>query len=240
MSLNQGKGEIKMIYENITDLIGNTPLYKLDNITPNVNILVKLEMFNPGGSIKDRIAREMIENAEKNNILKPNGTIIEPTSGNTGIGLALVGAQKGYNVILTMPETMSQERRKLLKAYGASLILTDGKKGMKGAIVKAERLAEKNDDYFIPRQFKNQDNFKAHEETTAREIINDIDSKIDYLVVGVGTGGTLTGVGNILKEQYPEIKIIAVEPEKSAVLSGEKAGSHGIQGIGAGFIPEVL
>ena len=231
-----------MIYDNITQLIGKTPLLNLSRIDlpTNTRLLVKLEMFNPGGSVKDRIARQMVEKAEKNGQLKPGGTIIEPTSGNTGIGLALVGAERGYNVILTMPDTMSQERRSLLKAYGAELILTPGEDGMKGAIDKAEKLAEENEDYFIPRQFENSANPEAHQETTAKEIIKNVDGKIDYLVVGVGTGGTLTGVGSILKEHYPEMEIIAVEPEGSAVLSGEEAGPHGIQGIGAGFIPNIL
>ncbi len=230
------------IYNNSSELIGNTPIVKLNKMTPdsNIEILVKLESYNPGGSIKDRIAKNMIEKAEKNGKLKPGGTIVEPTSGNTGIGLAVIGAERDYNVILVMPETMSIERRSLLKAFGADLILTPGKQGMKGAINKAEELINNNKSYFMPRQFDNQANPEAHIKYTAQEIINDIDGKIDFFTAGVGTGGTITGIGSELKKLNNNTKIVAVEPEKSAVLSGQNPGPHKIQGIGAGFIPNIL
>ena len=229
------------IYENASELIGNTPLIKLNSVvdedTPE--ILVKLEMFNPGSSVKDRIAYHMVKKAEIRGKLKPGGTIIEPTSGNTGIGLALMGAARGYKVILTMPESMSEERRKLLKALGAELILTPGEQGMNGAIEKATKLSEEKG-YYMPQQFKNPANPEIHRRTTAREILKETEGKIDYFVAGVGTGGTITGVGEVLKEENPDVKIIAVEPKESAVLSGNKAGPHSIQGIGAGFVPEIL
>ena len=230
------------IFENTANLIGNTPMIKLKNLNTNndSHLYVKLEMFNPGSSVKDRIALNMIQEAEKAAKIKPGATIVEPTSGNTGIGLALIGAAKNYNVILTMPDTMSKERRMLLKGFGAELILTPGEEGMKGAIQKAEELVTKNDDYYMPQQFTNPANPAIHRQTTAREILADLDKKIDYFVAGVGTGGTITGVGETLKEKYPHINIIAVEPKDSAVLSGREAGPHEIQGIGAGFIPEVL
>ncbi|MFW6034837.1 MAG: cysteine synthase A [Halothermotrichaceae bacterium] len=230
------------IYENVTELIGNTPILKLNSLTSSdeAQILLKIEKNNPGGSIKDRICSSMIKTAEENGKLKPGGTIVEPTSGNTGIGLALIGAAKGYKVILTMPESMSVERRKILKAYGAKIVLTPGENGMKGAIDKAREIAEENENTFIPQQFQNKANPKIHRKTTAREIIEDTEGNIDYFVAGVGTGGTLTGVGEILKEEIDKIQIIAVEPDNSAVLSGEGPGPHKIQGIGAGFIPDVL
>lgn len=230
------------IYNNSSELIGNTPIVKLNKVTPDsdIEIFVKLESYNPGGSIKDRIAKNMIDEAEKKGKLKPNGTIVEPTSGNTGIGLAVIGAEREYNVILVMPDTMSKERRSLLKAFGAELILTPGKMGMKGAIKKAENLVNNNESYFMPRQFENPANPAAHIKYTAKEIINDIDGKIDYFTAGVGTGGTITGIGSKLKKINNKTKIVAVEPEKSAVLSGKKPGPHKIQGIGAGFIPEIL
>src|SRR6056297_697487 len=236
------EGDKMTIYNNSSELIGNTPMVKLNKMTPdsNIEILVKLESYNPGGSIKDRIAKNMIEKAEKNGKLKPGGTIVEPTSGNTGIGLAVIGAERDYNVILVMPETMSIERRSLLKAFGADLILTPGKKGMKGAINKAEELINNNKSYFMPRQFDNQANPEAHIKYTAQEIINDIDGKIDFFTAGVGTGGTITGIGSELKKLNNNTKIVAVEPEKSAVLSGQNPGPHKIQGIGAGFIPNIL
>lgn len=225
------------IYNNVTELIGNTPMIK---VKEDPNILLKLERSNPGGSVKDRICYSMIKAAEESGRLKAGGTIVEPTSGNTGIGLALIGAARGYKVILTMPDTMSVERRKLLKAYGAELVLTPGAEGMKGAINKAKELVTENDNYFMPQQFENPANPEIHRKTTAREILEDTGRKIDYFVAGVGTGGTLTGVGEVLKEENPEIQVIAVEPADSAVLSGEEPGPHKIQGIGAGFIPEVL
>lgn len=227
------------IYNDVSQLIGNTPLVKL-NMKTNPTILLKLEFFNPGGSIKDRICLNMIKEAEKTGRLPEGGTLVEPTSGNTGIGLAMLGAARGYRVILVMPETMSQERRRLLKAYGADLILTPGDKGMKGAIEKAEEIVRDNKGYFMPGQFDNPANPEAHRRTTAEEILIDTDGKIDYFVAGVGTGGTLTGTGEILKERLPDVKVVAVEPSGSAVITGEEPGSHGIQGIGAGFIPEVL
>lgn len=235
---------INRVANSITELIGNTPLVKLNRIVDedSANLYLKLEFFNPGGSVKDRIALAMIEDAEKSGKLKKGATIIEPTSGNTGIGLALVAAAKGYKSILVMPETMSIERRNLLKAYGAELILTPGPEGMGGAIRKAEQLALENEDYFIPQQFKNQANPEVHRQTTAQELLDQGEQigGIDAIISGIGTGGTITGVGEVLKERYPNIKIIAVEPSASPVLSGGKPGPHKIQGIGAGFIPETL
>ena len=229
------------INENILNLIGKTPLVRLNRVNKgDAEVLVKVEYFNPGGSVKDRIAFAMIEKAEKDGIINSDTVIIEPTSGNTGIGLALVSAVKGYRLILTMPETMSLERRTLLKAYGAELVLTPGSEGMKGAIKKAEELKEQYGNAFIPQQFKNLANPQIHRITTAQEVINDTDCKIDIFVAGVGTGGTLTGVGEELKKINPDVKIVAVEPEASAVLSGEAPGPHRIQGIGAGFVPDVL
>lgn len=230
-----------MIYNKIFETIGNTPIIRLQNVLSNemAQVYVKLEYFNPGGSIKDRIALSMIEDAEKKGLLKPNGTIIEPTSGNTGIGIAMIGASKGYRVIIVMPETMSIERRKLIKAFGAEIILTEGSKGMRGAVEMAEKLAAENG-YFMPLQFNNESNPLAHMETTAREIIKQTEGKLDVFVCGVGTGGTITGVGRVLKREIPNIKIIAVEPKDSPVLSGGTAGPHKIQGIGAGFIPKIL
>ncbi|MCI5970590.1 MAG: cysteine synthase A [Oscillospiraceae bacterium] len=232
------------IYEKITDLIGGTPLLELKNYEKSKNlsakILAKLEYFNPAGSVKDRIAKKMIDEAEKSGALKPNSVIIEPTSGNTGIGLASVAAARGYKIILTMPETMSVERRNLLKAYGAKLVLTDGAKGMKGAIEKAKELAAETPDSFIPGQFTNMANPAAHLETTGPEIWNDTDGNVDIFVAGVGTGGTLSGVGEYLKSKNPNVKIVAVEPSGSPVLSKGTPGPHKIQGIGAGFVPDTL
>lgn len=225
-----------MMHENILHTIFNTPLVRLHKINPN--IYAKMESFNPGGSVKDRIALAMIEDAEERGILKAGDTLIEPTSGNTGIGLAIVAAVKGYRLILTMPESMSIERRKLLKAYGAELILTPAEKGMKGAVAEAQRTADENG-YFQPRQFANPSNPEIHRKTTAVEILRDLD-RIDFFVAGVGTGGTITGAGEVLKHANPDCKIIAVEPDDSAVLSGDAPGPHKIQGIGAGFVPEVL
>ena len=232
------------IYRRITDLIGGTPLLELVNYERKnkleATLLAKLEYFNPAGSIKDRIAMAMLDDAEAKGLLKPGAVIIEPTSGNTGIGLAAVGAARGYRVILTMPETMSVERRNLLKAYGAELVLTDGSKGMKGAIAKAQELAEATPGSFIPGQFNNPANPEIHRRTTGPEIWADTEGKVDIFVAGVGTGGTITGVGEYLKSQKPEVKVVAVEPAGSPVLSQGRSGPHKIQGIGAGFVPETL
>lgn len=230
------------IYQSILETIGDTPIVKLNHMTTSemAEIYVKVESFNPGGSVKDRIALRMIEDAEHSGKLTAGMTIIEPTSGNTGIGLAMVGAAKGYPVTLVMPETMSVERRKLMQAYGADLVLTPGADGMKGAIAKANELAEKNG-WFVPAQFDNPANPKVHEETTAKEIVNAFEKNgLDAFVAGVGTGGTITGVGNELKRMYSDIKIYAVEPEESPVLEGGQSGPHKIQGIGAGFVPSIL
>lgn len=232
------------IYKGSTGLVGNTPLVELVNIEKDKNlkarVLVKLEYFNPAGSVKDRIAKAMIEAAEKEGKLKEGSVIIEPTSGNTGIGLASVAASKGYRVILTMPETMSVERRNMLKIYGAEVELTEGSKGMKGSIARAQELAESIENSFIPSQFANPVNPKIHEETTGPEIWNDTDGEVDIFISGIGTGGTISGVGHFLKSKKPDVKVIAVEPQDSAVLSGAKPGPHKIQGIGAGFIPDTL
>ncbi len=231
-------------YERITDLIGGTPLLKFTNYSKikqlGATVYGKLEYFNPAGSVKDRVAKAMIDDAESKGILKPNAVIIEPTSGNTGIGLASVAASRGYKIILTMPETMSVERRNLLKAYGAQLVLTDGSKGMKGAIEKAQELAAETPNSFIPSQFTNGANPTAHFNTTGPEIWEDTDGKVDIFVAGVGTGGTISGVGEYLKSKNPNIKVVAVEPATSPVLSKGTAGPHKIQGIGAGFVPEIL
>ena len=232
------------IYTSADQLIGHTPLMELTHIEKNENlaakVLAKLEYFNPAGSVKDRIAKAMIDDAEAKGVLKPGSVIIEPTSGNTGIGLASVAAARGYRIIIVMPETMSVERRQLMKAYGAELVLTEGAKGMKGAIAKADELSHEISNSFVPGQFVNAANPKAHFETTGPEIYEDTDGKVDIFVAGVGTGGTITGVGQYLKSKLPNVKVVAVEPATSAVLSTGVAGAHKIQGIGAGFVPEVL
>lgn len=243
--INYRIGEIIMrVYESFTDLIGNTPILELKGIEKNeslqAKILAKLEYFNPAGSVKDRVAKSMIDDAEERGLLKPGSVIIEPTSGNTGIGLSAVAAARGYRIIITMPETMSIERRNLMKAYGAELVLTEGSKGMKGAIAKAEELASEISDSFIPSQFTNPANPAAHVATTGPEIWHDTDGNVDIFVAGVGTGGTLSGVGAYLKSQNPDVKIVAVEPASSPVLSQGRAGAHKIQGIGAGFVPDAL
>lgn len=230
-----------MVHDNILSTVGGTHHVRLNRVVGDdaAEVIVKVEYFNPGGSVKDRIAKYMIEDAEDKGVLKPDSIIVEPTSGNTGIGLALVAAVKGYRLKLTMPDTMSLERRKILKAYGAELVLTEGAKGMKGAIDKAAELGSSDDHVFIPQQFKNRANVRAHVETTAQEILSDVGVP-DAFVAGVGTGGTITGVGSVLKQKNPDVKVYAVEPETSAVLSGDGPGPHKIQGIGAGFIPEIL
>lgn len=233
-----------MVYEKITDLIGGTPLLELAKLKKaerlQARVIAKLEGFNPAGSAKDRVAKAMLDDAEERGLLKPGGTVIEPTSGNTGIGLAAASAVRGYQTILTMPDTMSVERQNLLKAYGAKIVLTEGAKGMQGAIDKAQELAKEIAGSFIPGQFVNQINAKAHYKTTGPEIWEDTQGDVDIFVAGVGTGGTITGTGAYLKEKKPDVQVIAVEPKGSPVLSGGEKGSHGLQGIGAGFVPEIL
>lgn len=232
------------IYKNISELVGKTPLLEISNFSKSqnieANIFAKLEYLNPAGSIKDRVAKQMIDDAEKSGILKEGSVIIEPTSGNTGIGIAAIGVSKGYRVIITMPDTMSIERRKILSAYGAELVLTEGSKGMKGAIEKAEELSKEFENSFIPGQFVNPSNPKAHENTTGPEIWNDTDGNVDILVAGIGTGGTISGIGKYLKEKNPNIKVIGVEPYGSPFITKGTAGPHGLQGLGAGFIPDIL
>ncbi|TCO80084.1 cysteine synthase A [Marinisporobacter balticus] len=230
------------VANSIIELIGNTPMVKLNKLVgkDDAEVYLKLEFFNPGSSVKDRVALNMIEIAEKEGKLKKGAVIIEPTSGNTGIGLAMIGASKGYKVILVMPETMSIERRKLLKAFGADIILTDGALGMKGAIDKATEIVKNNPSYFMPQQFENVENPQAHRNTTALEILKQMDNQLDLFISAVGTGGTITGVGEVLKEANKDVKVVAIEPKNSPVLSGGKPGAHKIQGIGAGFIPDIL
>lgn len=234
-----------MKYESILETIGNTPVVKINPLFPEVvkkgiDVWIKLEKTNPGGSIKDRIGLAMIEDAEKKGLLKKGGTIIEPTSGNTGVGLAMVAASKGYRLILTMPESMSVERRKLMALYGAELVLTPKEKGMKGAIERARELITENPGSWMPMQFENQSNVEVHKRTTAKEVLADFPNGLDYIITGVGTGGHITGVGEVLKEKFPKIKVLAVEPTDSPVLSGGAPGPHPIQGIGAGFVPAIL
>lgn len=230
------------VVNNITELIGNTPMIKLNKLVgkEDAEVYLKLEFFNPGSSVKDRIALNMIETAEREGKLKKDSVIVEPTSGNTGIGLAMIGAAKGYKVILVMPETMSIERRKLLKAFGAEVVLTDGAKGMNGAIDKANEIVNSNPSYFMPQQFENPTNPEAHRNTTGLEILKQMNNEFDMLIAGVGTGGTITGIGEAIKEEIKDVKVVAIEPKNSSVLSGNEAGPHKIQGIGAGFIPKIL
>ncbi|HQD42605.1 MAG TPA: cysteine synthase A, partial [Bacillota bacterium] len=230
------------VFADVTQLIGSTPIVRLNRLPgkKDAEVLVKLESFNPGGSIKDRIALNMVLAAEKQNIINKDTVIVEPTSGNTGIGLAMVAAARGYKLLLVMPDTMSEERRKLMRAYGAEFLLTPGEHGMKGAVDKALELVEQNPNYFMPQQFKNPANPEAHSRFTASEILAQLGTKVDAFVAGVGTGGTITGVGRVLKEAVPGIQVVAVEPDGSPVLSEGRAGTHGIQGIGAGFVPDVL